>query len=282
MLKIILKIFKSLVIGVLAVFLVALSIDASENYNNMSESILGKIIFGESEGLCEEGMVHVLSETGGFCIDKYEASPGEECPYVEIDNQKKTNENLNAITCKPVSEEGKLPWRYVSQSQAAAVCAKAGKRLASSKEWYQASLGTPDPNHGWAGNDCQVNNNWDDQPGLTGSGVNCQSGMGAMDMVGNVWEWVSGNLHEGEIDGQKLPEEGYILSVNSDGLPVKTSFEDYDDNNNRDYLWIKHTKVRGVARGGYWANKADAGIYAMYLVAPLDFAGTGIGFRCVK
>ncbi len=282
MLRLFLKIFKSLSIGVLAVFLVAIGIDASENYNNMSESFLGRIFFGESESRCEEGMVYVLNAEDGFCIDKYEVSPSDKCPYATISNQNQTNENLNDIVCKPVSEADKLPWRYISQSQAVVACAKAGKRLATSEEWYQASLGTPDKNQDWTGDDCQVNNNWDDQPGFTGSGINCQSGMGAMDMVGNVWEWVSGNLREGEIDGQKLPEEGYILSVSSEGLPIETSFEDYSDNNNRDYLWIKHSNTRSMARGGYWSNKADAGIYAMYLVAPLDFAGTGIGFRCVK
>ncbi len=55
-----------------------------------------------------------------------------------------------------------------------------------------------------------------------------------------------------------------------------------DQNFNEDYLWIKKKGVRGIARGGYWANGAEAGVYAMYLVSPTSFAGDGIGFRCVK
>jgi formylglycine-generating enzyme required for sulfatase activity len=282
MLNFLKKLIKSLTIGTIAVFLVALGIDASENYNNMSDSILGRVFFGENEGRCEEGMVYVLDEEKGFCIDQYEASPADNCPYETIGNQNQTAENLNDVVCKPISEAGRMPWRHLSQAQAAAACAKAGKRLATSREWYLASLGTPDPSQGWIESDCQVNNNWSEQPGLTGSGENCRSGMGAYDMVGNVWEWVSGNLREGKIDGQALPEEGYVQAVDSAGMPVKTDFDNFSESNNRDFVWIKHTDIRGMARGGYWANQSDAGIYSMYLVAPLDFSGNGVGFRCVK
>jgi len=280
--RILLKIIKSLIIGVVAVILVAVGIDASEHYDNMSESILGRMIFGASDGPCAEGMVFVPTENNGFCIDVYEASPGASCINESVAGQSETSANLNDIDCKPVSKPQAESWRYISQSQAAAACAKAGKRLPSDEELYLASLGTPDPSTDWAITDCQVDSNWDTQPGLTGSGENCVSGMGAFDMIGNVWEWVRGEARDGKLNNKPLPNQGYIKSVDSAGMAIETDNREGDNNYNNDFFWIKTSGIRGLARGGYWDNKADAGVYAMYLVSPPNFAGTGVGFRCAK
>ena len=72
-----------------------------------------------------------------------------------------------------------------------------------------------------------------------------------------------------------------MSSVTSDGMIVSTEKEK-DPNFNEDYLWIKKSGIRGMARGGYWANGADAGGYAMYVVSPTSFSGDGVGFRCAK
>jgi formylglycine-generating enzyme required for sulfatase activity len=63
--------------------------------------------------------------------------------------------------------------------------------LPTDKEWLQVALGTPDKETGWDSDDCQVENNWDIQPGLAGTGKNCVSAAGAYDMIGNVWEWTN-------------------------------------------------------------------------------------------
>ncbi|RLC38043.1 hypothetical protein DRH27_03210, partial [Candidatus Falkowbacteria bacterium] len=188
--KIIKKILKSLGIGLLAVVLVTVGIDAADNYDNLSETIVGKIIFKENAGPCPEDMIFIPTEGNGFCIDKYEAAAGNNCPYENIISQTETRANLDRRDCQPVSEPGKEPWRFISQSQAAVACAKSGKRLPTSEEWYLASLGTPDLSGDWQNSDCQVNNNWEAQPGLTGTAENCVSSYGAYDMIGNVWEWV--------------------------------------------------------------------------------------------
>lgn len=265
-----------------AIILVTVGIDASDHRGSFSESLVGKLIFGEGDSPCPVGMVFIYSDTGGFCIDKYEASASEECPYSEPNGQSQSRINLDSDECNSVSVADAIPWRYISQSQAAIACAKAGKRLPTSEEWYQASLGTPDLSNNWTENDCQVDKNWDSQPGKTGDGEKCVSSFGAYDMIGNVWEWVKGEIEEGIYDAKELPDEGYIIAANSSGMPVETNYDQFDENYNEDYLWIKKSGVRGMARGGYWDNQEKAGFYSIYLVSSPSFAGTGIGFRCVK
>ncbi len=279
--KVIFKILKALGIGVVAVILVTIGIDASDHFDNMSESIVGRI-FGGDESLCSKDMVYISSGGGGFCIDIYESSTSKDCPYSNPLNQSETRSNLDLDGCRSVSLKEALPWSFISQTQAQVACAKAGKRLATADEWYLASLGTPDSSGGWTRDDCQVSNNWESQPGKTGSGLNCVSSYGVYDMVGNVWEWVQGELNEGQLENIKIPESGYINSVNSKGIPVKTNANIPDPNYNEDYLWTKDSGTRGLTRGGYWNNKADAGVYAMHSAFDPSYVGSGIGFRCVK
>lgn len=231
---------------------------------------------------CPLDMVFVTSENNGFCIDRYESSPGSECPYKEPENQRESRMNLDYPNCKPSSQAAKAPWRFISQNQAAMACAKAGKRLPTNKEWLQAALGTPDKNDSWSGDDCHVNKNWDTQPGLSGSGKNCVSAAGAYDMLGNAWEWVEGTVVEGIYKEISLSDSGFINAVDENGMPSETIIDSGDPNYYYDYFWIKKKGTRGIARGGYWNNKSDAGQYAVYIVSPPSFAGIGMGFRCVK
>ena len=280
--KLFLNIFKYFGIGLAAIILVTIGIDAADHYDNFSQSLIGRLAGGEAAGSCPSDMVYVGTENGGFCLDKYESSASKGCPYANPNNQSETRDNIDRADCRPVAENGLIPWRFLSQTQAAAACAKAGKRLPTDEEWYLASLGTPDPAGGWTAEDCQVNNNWPAQPGPAGTGQACVSAAGAYDMVGNVWEWVKGEIVEGEIDSRKMPPQGYITAVDSHGRPLATDLNVADPNYNEDYLWIKEKEVRGLARGGYWGNQAQAGLYSFYLVFPPSFAGSGVGFRCAK
>ncbi len=274
------KFLKSFVFGILAVLLASIGIDAADHYDNMSQSVLGRIFFGKSSP-CPDDMVFVSNDSGGFCIDKFENSASKTCNNQSISSQLDTAENLNQADCYPVSKKGKEPWKYISQSQAKLACAKAGKRLPTNKEWYEASLGVPDPISDWSKDDCQVAKNWSAHPGLTGSGKNCVSSFGAYDMIGNVWEWVDGEIENGKFMGKNLPKSGYVVEVDKNGIAINTA-NGADVNFNKDYFWLKSKGIRGMARGGYWDNAEKAGIYSMYLVSPTSYAGVGIGFRCVK
>ncbi len=264
-----------------SIALVTVGIDAADNYDNLSESIVGRLMFGEEEGVCPEDMVLVLSDKGDFCIDKYEASANEDCPHIDPANEIESRTNLNDTECSVVSKKGAVPWRNLTKVQAMTACAKAGKRLPTMEEWFQAAMGTPDPGTDRSSYDCQVANNWEVQPGLTGSGQRCVSYSGAYDMIGNLWEWVKDEIENGVYDGRELPEYGYVRAVDSKGLATETG-ESESDEYYSDYFWIKDKGVRNIAKGGYWNNQTDAGIYSTYIVPPPSFVGPGVGFRCVK
>jgi hypothetical protein len=262
-----------IIVMVVAVALTTAGIKASDSLFN------GK---AKSNSLCPSDMVFVPGSTGGFCLDKYEASAGSGCSIKDPASQDETRSNLENASCQPASQPGTIPWRYISQNQAAVACAKVGKRLPTNEEWLAGALATPDKASNWGADDCQVSNNWSQQPGPTGSGKNCVSGVGAYDMIGNVWEWVEGTVEDGKYQGNALPDDGYIKGVNSLAMPSETNPDQADPNYYNDYLWIKKTGSRGISRGGYWANNADAGAYSVYLVTPPSSVGPGTGFRCAK
>jgi formylglycine-generating enzyme required for sulfatase activity len=227
-------------------------------------------------------MVYVTFNKGNFCIDKYENSLSDQCQFINPTDTSQSQTNIGDKACQSLSVGGGTPWINITQEQAMLACTKAGKRLPTNAEWQAAALGTPDKSTDWNQDDCQVDKNWSAQPGATGSGKNCLSFVGAYDMIGNVWEWVDGTIDNNTFAGRQLPPEGYIQSMNmNDDLPAETASTSNSTLYN-DYFWVKDSKTRGLIRGGYWANKADAGQYSAYAVfLPSDY-GTTIGFRCVK
>jgi len=232
---------------------------------------------------CPPDMVFVPSETGGFCIDKYENSPNSKCPFLNPQTQEETRKNLEDPDCYPISKEGALPWTNISQNQAQIACAKAGKRLPTPREWYLASLGTPDKSENWTREDCNLNKNWDQNPGPTGSAKNCKSSFGAFDMIGNVWEWVGGSVVDGKYQGRELPQQGFIWGIDDEtGLPFQTDPQNSNLNYNGDYFWIISKGTRAIAKGGYFQSRSDGGIFSSSLIAlPSEFSNA-VGFRCAK
>jgi formylglycine-generating enzyme required for sulfatase activity len=267
---------RELFVVLLAVIMTTLGIKASD-------TLMGDKKEAEMEnGFCPTGMTLVPFSQGDFCIDLYEASAAESCASADPNNQSESRYNIDDPDCLPVSAFGKRPWRNISQDQATRACAKAGKRLATNQEWLQAALGTPDKNAPWGINDCQVDSNWERQPGLTGSGAKCLSSFGAYDMIGNVWEWVEGVVEDGFYEGRELPESGFVTSTDGQGLTGTTDPAAPSEDYGQDYHWLKTKGLRGMVRGGYWQNGSDAGSYSLYAVTPPSSAEPGIGFRCVK
>ena len=266
---------REIIVMIAAVILTTAGIKASDNIFNAGTGE------GSLSNPCGEDMVLVRAPESDFCVDKYEASAGPACGFSDPASQIETRENLNSRDCAPVSRAGASPWRHISQNQAAAACAKAGKRLPTNKEWLLAAFGTPDKLSGWDRNDCQVANNWLSQPGPAGAGADCVSAAGAYDMIGNVWEWVDGSVHNGSFENRVLPKSGYVQGVDSDAMPSETAEAGHGDYYH-DYFWLKESGTRGMARGGYWANNSQAGQYALYSVVQPSETGPGIGFRCVK
>lgn len=266
---------REFLVVVISIIITTVGIKAADNLRN------GQNADDLPAGACPQDMVQVLAPKGNFCIDKYEASVGQGCQLPNPATQDETRRNLDASDCAAVSAKGVLAWRNISQNQASIACARAGKRLPTNQEWSLAAVGTPDKNEDWSLEDCNVNGNWNNSSGLTGSGAKCVSAAGAQDMVGNVWEWVSGTVTEGLYENKKLPNQGYVKAVDENGMPSATA-EVPDQNYYNDYASIKNSGTRAIARGGYWANKGEAGQYSAYIVYEPSFAGDSIGFRCVK
>jgi formylglycine-generating enzyme required for sulfatase activity len=283
--KFIFAFIKTTIVVVGVMFLTAFTINATDNLGNFSDSALGVMVAGVlgTPERCSQDMVFVDSADGGFCIDQYEVSAGEKCLYSNPASQFETRSNINEPRCIPVSQKDAIPWRFISQTQAVEACIKAGKRLPTNEEWYLASVGTPDNANQNTRNGCNISRNWDtSEPGYTGSGETCVSYYGAHDMVGNVWEWVSDTVKNGQYDGLTLPDSGYVHGVDEAGVAVMTDPKTPDANYNNDRFWSEKFQVTGIFRGGFWDTGSDAGLYSVYAQQPPSFVGIGVGFRCVK
>ncbi|MDP3971929.1 MAG: hypothetical protein Q8P61_03340 [Candidatus Nanopelagicales bacterium] len=246
--------------------LATIGIGASDS---LESSLVGSFLRDQPDTRCPQGMVFV-SAADGFCIDRYEASVGDGCIYAEPASAGETKVNIDQQGCAPASVSGAVPWHYISQHEAQLACAKAGKHLATNREWYAAALGTPDSVV------CNIDTG---AATTTGALSECRSAAGAVDMVGNLWEWVDGVVLDGLFQGRTLPAAGYVAAVDEAGIPAATTTTPQDTLNN-DRFWINMPGVQGMLRGGHFGGGRDAGIYGTYAASPPSFTGDAVGFRC--
>ncbi len=275
-------ILRWIVVTTSVIVLSTLGINAFDNREQLSESLVGSAfvgLMGES-GACTDGMVFVDTSDGGFCIDVYEASAGKSCAHADPNSKQQTDDNLSLASCVPDSVAEARPWRNISRQQAELACVRAGKRLASNAEWYRAALGTPDPT-AWGPDDCNLDNISAQEPDETGTRENCVSPAGAYDMIGNVWEWTAETVSGGMYKNIQLPEQGYVVGINDEGVPVETNPDIPERALFEDFFWVDRSDTRGMFRGGYWKSQADGGQYSLNVTVPPSFVGSAVGFRCV-
>jgi len=123
-----------------------------------------------------------------FYIDKFEVTNQDYQECVTAGACQKTEQ-------KSDFDAPKQPVVYVDQNDARTYCQWAGKRLPKEQEWQEAARGTDGRIYTW-GNDspnCNLANYGDCKIGQTiavGSKPAGASPYGAMDMAGNVWEYV--------------------------------------------------------------------------------------------
>ncbi len=118
--------------------------------------------------ICPQGMIGI--KEGPFCIDKY-----------EFPNAK-----------------GQVPVQNLAYAEAEAQCKKENKRLCTADEWETACSGTkkqqyPTATSQYTGQVCNslATNDSPNHISQSGSFEDCVAASGAMDMNGNVAEWVS-------------------------------------------------------------------------------------------
>lgn len=267
------RVFKSfLVIGGI-VILTSLSVDATD-YLRGSQSALGLLAGKATKASCRDGMVEVeMPDRSYICMDTYEASPSRGCDFKNPARVEETAINIAIKECVPDSIKAALPWTNVAKPQAEQLCARVGKRLPTNAEWYASARGTPDSRAtcNTAGGELR----------RTGRVDGCVSGIGAVDMVGNAWEWVDGMVDQGQVNGTMLPPEGYVAGVDEGGIPRVTTTSPQVVFN-RDYLWSDASDSRVMMRGGFYGSRDDAGIYTLQANGVQTFAGAAVGFRCAQ
>ena len=111
---------KSLLIGLGALIISTVAIQASDVVRGINGSLSGLVI--ESTSVCGSGAVQLNLGSHALCVDIYEASAGDTCPHTNPDNQILTQENANDTECMPVSKSNVMPWRFVSLTQAQQLC----------------------------------------------------------------------------------------------------------------------------------------------------------------
>ena len=262
---------RGVLIGFGAVILSTLGIQASDELSGVASRLSGLVIESETS-LCSEYAVPILFGTHTICMDTYEASPAKDCVYTAVGSELQTQTNLTVGDCSAVSAPNVMPWSFVTYTQAEQLCARSGKRLPTSEEWYKVALGTADVAACFAGSA--------EKASLTGS-VSCVTPTMVYDMVGNVWEWTADTITNGVYKERTLPDSGYVDLVDSNGVVVESAARP-SQSFGEDYAWVNKSGVRGVLRGGFYGSSKDGGIFSQNLSVELDFASAGIGFRCVE
>jgi len=159
----------------------------------------------------KDGALMVLVSAGWFIMgsNKYEDEKPQRRVYLDgfyIDKYPVTNARYHAagttpkretkVDYHPVINGYSQPVVGVTWHQAKAYCEKAGRRLPSEAEWEKAARGTDGRKYPW-GNDWDASKViWRKNSGGKTHPVDRtynthESPYGAVDMAGNVWEWVN-------------------------------------------------------------------------------------------
>lgn len=253
-----------------AVVLTTLAIEASDIVGGIRGNLTGSL--ADSGGPCDAGEVLFVLKGASLCVDMYEASAADICPVAVPRNELETRQNIDSTSCVIASKPDALPWRFVSRTEAAQLCARSGKRLLTNEEWYAVVSGSTNVDE-----QCVVNAT---APQPSGSS-DCVSPSGVYDLVGNVWEWVDADVQNGVYNNREMPVTGYVAAVDQHGVVTETVDQE-PDGYEGDFAWTNETGNRGIIRGGFYDSGTDAGIFSLNSSVSTEFRTTGIGFRCVR
>jgi formylglycine-generating enzyme required for sulfatase activity len=177
-----------------------------------------------------------------FWIDKYEVSQEQ---FTQWNGRKGISNAFSG---------NNLPVENITWFEAKAFCESRGARLPTEAEWEYVARGPSNLIYPW-GNSFISNNvvywaNSNNQTARIGSKPNGQSWVGAIDMVGNVWEWTS----------------------SADSVyPYNTGMENPDN-----------TTIERIFRGASW-NYGDQDLRASFRGSHNPtYTSSNVGFRCAR
>ena len=248
--------------------------------------------------LCDrlDGSGDQIVQVGDFWIYRYEMSVWEnsDCTGqqygdpIDLDNYPSGfpdngNYTTEVYACS-ISDGITYPSASMTWFQAQQACALSGKMLCTNDQWQAAAAGTPD-------DDCNISSASVEYPGdYTG----CESAWGAMDMAGNLWEWVA--LWEGHpgfngaanIFSAEYGEDSYVgggpdynsmAAVGSDGSwrTYATGMIDGGGDSPGEYYG-----PAAAIRGGMYSSSTRAGVFSLNLGDGPSCSPDIIGARCCQ
>ncbi|WP_437542415.1 bifunctional serine/threonine-protein kinase/formylglycine-generating enzyme family protein [Sorangium sp. So ce367] len=236
----------------------------------------GRFTMGSAKGGKSERPPHEVTLTRAFDVDRTEVTVAayQRC----VDAGRCTPSGLHGprATDADVEQRGALctaadpaksqhPISCVDQAQAAAYCAFAGKRLPTEAEWEYAARGADSREYPWGneppgcahavvsrspGQGCGGRGRGTQEVGSAKAGA---SPSGALDMAGNVWEWVA---------------DGWDPGVYARGAQTDPQ--------------VPATGSKGVLRGGSWDFSASTAKATFRLAYDREAGDVSTGFRCVR
>lgn len=232
----------------------------------------GKFVMGSDHDGKGEKPPHLVSVTHAFYMDRTEVRADAYAACVEDGacpaNKVHTGDIVeSAYFCNTAKERPKHPANCVDRIQAEKYCSFVNKRLPTEAEWEYTARGTDGREYPW-GNAAPTKCTTAILTGMTGecgerkgtwevgTTADGKSAFGALDMAGNVWEWVADAY-------EPYPGADAGEAVVDPKVPLQPG-------------------ARGVLRGGSW----DYSVTSAKVVYRLPFAATSgnvsTGFRCAR
>ncbi len=222
---------------------------SSKDWITMVYIPAGVFLMGSDNGDYGESPVHEVY-LDAFWIDEHEVTHDQYNKFMKEAEHEDASYNENG---------GSRPETYATWFDAQAYCEWAGRRLPTEAEWEKAARGRLDgKKYPWGDEDPVCDDSAENGAQFTDCEYGTvpvksfsRNGYGAMDMAGNLWEWVS-----------DWYSSGYYENSPAENLQGPASGE------------------YRVLRGGSWYDHADLMRVAnRFKLVPVD-TSSNIGFRC--
>lgn len=221
----------------------------------------GSFLMGSEEGADDERPVHEVM-LDAFWIDRTEVTNAQyqACVNTDVCNPPSDYSSSTRPLYYGQVRYGDYPAVYVNWNDSTAFCEWAGGRLPREAEWEYAARGLNSLTYPWGEElpACNLLNytlNCVGDTSETGAYHDGESWVGALDMAGNVWEWV---------------EDWYAESYYESSPRINPTGPDIG--------------VYRVMRGGSWGSDDPFRIRSSYrnILNYPHFSGYSVGFRCAQ